>query len=88
MNATDAALLMRHRQAEDELREQLSMALARIDVLEAQLEARRRAEAEQRLAQGVDRTRPPRRGPRPAKPLRPHTDSEWAKTLEEAHTKG
>jgi hypothetical protein len=42
---SDAALLLQHRQAVAELREQLSMALSRIDELERQLEARRRAEA-------------------------------------------
>jgi hypothetical protein len=44
----------------DELREQLRVALDRIDTLERELEARRRAERDKRLSSAVDR---PKRRP-------------------------
>jgi hypothetical protein len=83
--STDAALLLQHRQAVAELQEQLTAALAYIDRLEGELQARRRNERDSRTARAIDYQRP--RRPRITKPLRPSTDEEWAKTLADAHTR-
>jgi hypothetical protein len=62
----------------EELREQLRVALDRIDELERELEARRRTERDERLGAAVNR---PKRRPPVQKPLRPRTDSEWRRVL-------
>jgi hypothetical protein len=77
----DVAEQLRKDAAIEELQEELAAAYARIDTLEAQLEARRRTERDHRLARAIEQPQPPQRGPTIVKPIRPHSDEEWASIL-------
>jgi hypothetical protein len=64
-----------------ELRDQLAIALARIEQLESELEARRCVEAEAQMARTLARSPRPKRRPLNKKPLRPRTDQQWSDVM-------